>query len=282
MEMTLSLDSIEHYQKYLSANGSPDNTVKAYTTDLKMLWKYVGDQDTIQDFETKSAEYLTSCMKDGLAPSTIRRKRAAFRAYAAFLGQDILSKYKTPRQPPAFAHPVEGGYESILKMLETARRDHQKALVALQALCGLRVSEAISVRADDFTFGDTITLRVYGKGYKTRYVPVSIDAWVWISPAWSAARRVQGDTRLVPVSNRVARQAITSISKRAGVKSVSKEWVASHDLRCTFATMAAASSGWNLALVQELLGHQSVETTRNYIMVSAQAKADAVNFGEKN
>lgn len=271
MEMTLSLDSIARFQNYMSENGSPANSVKAYSTDLRMLLMEVGPIEG-WEFNQETARYLT-LKRETLSPSTIRRKKAAFRAFGKFFGEDVLAEYRSPGQPPAIAHPIEGGLNSIIKMIEVARREHQKALVALGGLCGLRVSESISIKSENFDFGDSLKLSVFGKGFKTRIIPVSDLAWSYIAPSWAAANVTQGDTRLVPINDRAARRTITYL----GCKALDLH-VASHDLRSTFATLAYAASGNDPFAVQQLLGHSSVVTTQGYTAINDAKKAKAVDF----
>jgi integrase/recombinase XerC len=240
-----------------------------------MLLKMTGTQETIQDFERVAQKYLNEGRETGtLSPSTIRRKRAAFRSFASFHDAVVLSKYKLPKQPPRKAHPIPGGIESVHRMINAARLDHQRALVALCGLCGLRVSEAISVTCDNVTLEGGASITVFGKGYKTRTIPMSDAAVASVMPSWAAARHMADDRRIVPINDRAARKAITSLGKRIGLK------VASHDLRSTFATALYESSDYDVFLVQELLGHADPLTTKGYTEINNDRKVAAVNFNK--
>ena len=277
MEMTISHDSIDQFLKFRSRNGSPLNTTKAYGADLKLLLQWAMERDlTTTNLEEVTSQYLTENKKPSGAsygPATIRRKKSAFRAYASFVGEQILTTYNTPKPPPGQPHPVPGGAETIDALVKAARRDYQKALIALGAFCGLRVSESVAVRAEDFDFsGDTIVLRVYGKGGKTRDIPVSADTWEILVPAWGVAVNVKDDTRLVPINNRGARKTITRIGNRIGIA------VASHDLRSWLATMVYEQSNYDPFVTQELMGHASQDTTRLYTQINNKRKVQAVEF----
>ena len=143
-------------------------------------------------------------------------------------------------------------------MLECSRKVEHTALVALCGLLGLRVGEALKVRPSHFDHRHN-TLRVYGKGDKQRSVPVSDSVWQYLMPAIMAAA---GDALLVPLHDRTARRAWSSIAKRAGLAHS-----ATHDGRMTVGTMAYHNSGGDIRAVQELLGHSSSQTTENYTQV---------------
>lgn len=145
-------------------------------------------------------------------------------------------------------------------MLELAKNNRQRALVALCGLAGLRVAEALSVTPMWFNTGD-MTLTIRGKGDKTRVVPLSARAWQEIAPAVSDAI-LDGRVTVVDYKDRFARTLIRNLGKRAGLRRP----VASHDLRATFAT-AAYDRSLDLRAVQELLGHANSKQTEVYTEV---------------
>ena len=114
-----------------------------------------------------------------------------------------------------------------------------------------------------------MTLRVRGKGDKTRHVPISGAAWESIEKARKLA--IDNGTTLVDRTERGARAAITRHAKNAGLS----RHVSSHDMRATLAT-AAYESTHDLRAVQELLGHADAKTTQVYTGVSMAAKRAAV------
>lgn len=220
------------------------------------------------------AEYLTSNLNNQtFSPSTVRRKLAAFRKYAEWLGiEHFLVDYNPPKQVPSMPHPISGGVPSVIKMLNAAKMNHHKAAISLCGLCGLRIQETLTVTADDITIGDTfISLRVTGKGYKIRDVPVSPLAWAYLAYSWHQATLMDMDRRIVPMEERNARRMIKRVGAACGLV------LASHDLRSTFAT-AAYENCRDPLVVQQLLGHSSVVTTQGYIGTDAAKMREATEF----
>lgn len=202
---------------------------------------------------------------------TVRRKSTALKSWAKWAGNpNFLSHYRVPKAAPLRPHPIPEGMAGIRAMLDASQQEaNLHALVALCGLCGLRVSEARSVRPSDFDTTSQL-LTIFGKGKKQRTIPVSSLAMDAILPAFRVAAR---DNRLIiQMSDSGARAKISDLAERAGVS----VHVASHDLRATFATEAYNASR-DIRAVQHLLGHSSVETTTGYIDANMRSMRGAVD-----
>lgn len=114
-------------------------------------------------------------------------------------------------------------------------------------------------------------LTIHGKGDRDRVVPVSVEAWSFITPAFLAAW--QSDLPLVNMKDRLARRTITDL----GAKARLERPIASHDLRATFATEVYKRT-LDLLVVKELLGHSSVEQTTTYTHVRLDTMREAVTL----
>lgn len=169
--------------------------------------------------------------------------------------------YTAPSPLKGTPHPLPEGIEGVKRMIAHAKKDNHAALIALCGLCGLRVAEALEIRAGDFDLNDMM-LYVRGKGDKERMVPVSTLAWDVLSKSVTRSF-CSNNAPVVGLKDRFARTVITNLAVRAGLQ----RHVASHDLRATFAT-AVYNKTMNARLVQELLGHSNGATTEIYIGVS--------------
>jgi site-specific recombinase XerD len=266
------LEATGRIQEYLSNRGKSDNTTKAYLTDVKMFFLETGIAEiSVQDLETRASAWLNARRRE-VAPKTLGRRLTSMRAFGRCLGIQILAEYSAPTPARSMPHPLPGLLEDIKKMLAVAKSEQQRSLLALCGLCGLRITEAREVEPDDFDLHN-MTLTVRGKGDKTRIVPVSKMAWSVLCPTVLEARMV-GRKSVVVLTDRHAREIITQLGVRAGVKRP----VASHDLRATFATVAYNNSNKNIRAVQDLLGHASVVQTQLYTGVTMDSMRAAVSF----
>ena len=196
---------------------------------------------------------------------------------------DLISSPKIPKKLSKAIEPsdVDDMHGAINAIDENepwiAARDW--ALVTLLFGCGLRISEALSLKNSDIA-GAPSALRIMGKGSKERIVPVlpavnrAIEKYIALRPSGNAAddelfRSVRG----LAMSARMAEKVIEKV--RAFLQL--PDYVTPHALRHTFAT-ALLSDGADLRSLQELLGHSSLSTTQLYTRVNM---SEIMNIYEK-
>jgi integrase/recombinase XerC len=147
-----------------------------------------------------------------------------------------------------------------------------KAMFELFYSSGLRLSELTGLAPGDVNFADG-TVRVTGKGSKTRIVPVGRYALVALTE-WLALRALipahQADALFVNraggrLSNRSVQERLKGLALRLGITAN----VHPHVLRHSFASHVLQSSG-DLRAVQEMLGHASISTTQIYTHLDFQ------------
>ena len=153
----------------------------------------------------------------------------------------------------------------------TLRGKRDAAVLGLLLGCGLRRSEAVSLRFDQLQLRDNhwVIVDMVGKGGRLRTIPVPawcmglIDAWIRDSGVTEGRliRRItkDGARQDAGVTTEVVWYAAKRYAKRIGF-----EHLAPHDLRRTCARLCHGAGG-ELEQIQFLLGHASVQTTERYI-----------------
>jgi integrase/recombinase XerC len=221
----------------------------------------------------------------GLDGRTLARMLSAWRSFFNYLARDhsythnpcagIRAPRTGKRLPHALSPDEAGRLMAIAAADPLALRD--KAIVELLYSSGLRLSELTGLEPDDVNVRDA-TVRVTGKGAKTRVVPVGSFALAALR-AW------------VPVRGKLARPGEKALfvgrdGKALGARAVQarlKHWahklgladkVHPHALRHSFASHLLQSSG-DLRAVQEMLGHASISTTQVYTHLDFQHLAKA-------
>lgn len=271
--MTLTSDSIALYRDSLCARGRSAQTAKSYASDLKM---FMLDMATVtiqaENFDPMARAWLQE-WRGKLNPKTTTRRMTSLKSFAKFAGWgEVLDDYAAPTGGSPKPHPLPGGIEDVRRMAGVARNENERALVAFCGLVGTRVSEALKVRPYDIDL-DEMELRVFGKGEKIRYVPLSEEAFQLIQRAMLAAGLKGPGTTLITIEDRYARAVVTRMGERAGIR----RRVSSHDLRATFATEVFNRTK-NIRVVQDLLGHEDVSTTQLYVGVSNEEMRNSVIF----
>ena len=135
---------------------------------------------------------------------------------------------------------------------------------------GLRISEALSLQAKDTPLGES--LRVTGKGNKTRLLPVlpavraAVEAYRAQLPyALQPEDRLFRAQRGGALSPRHVQARVQHLRSRLGLS----DRATPHALRHSFATHLLGS-GADLRAIQELLGHASLSTTQKYTQVDTE------------
>ncbi|MET4683904.1 tyrosine recombinase XerC [Brevundimonas faecalis] len=207
---------------------------------------------------------------------------AAIRGFHAFLDRRLgvsapqMALVRGPRVKPSLPRPVtEDQARGLLQEPEAdpdmepweAARD--RAVLTLLYGCGLRISEALSLKRSDAPLPES--LRILGKGGKTRIVPVLpqvqaateayLDAQPFVLDPEQALFRAR---RGGPLSARHVQATVQRLRGRLGLPASATP----HALRHSFATHLLGA-GADLRSIQELLGHASLSTTQKYTQVDA-------------
>lgn len=269
-------------------------TVRAYgdgvAAYLNFLERHRGETLTLQAMGEVSAADIRAYLahrRSGdhpLSPRSVSQALSAIRTFHRFLDRRLdtpnaaIVLVRGPRLPAGVPRPVSE--DQARGLIEEASFDadadtdpwrgaRDAALLTLLWGCGLRISEALSLTRGDVPFGDS--LRVTGKGGKTRLVPVlpavaeAIDAYLAelpteLAPAEPLFRAVRGG----PLSPRHAQALMQKLRGRLGLPPSATP----HALRHSFATHLLGA-GADLRVIQELLGHASLSTTQRYADVDA-------------
>ncbi|MFI4934415.1 MAG: tyrosine recombinase XerC [Caulobacterales bacterium] len=217
-----------------------------------------------------------------LSARSLSQALSAVRSYHRFLDRRLgvpcvgLALVRGPKVRPGAPRPVtedqaigllaEAGEDPDRAEWETAR---DEAVLSLLYGCGLRISEALSLKRSDAPLTDS--LRILGKGAKVRIVPVlpavreAVNAYLQVVPFTLAPdqplfRAARGG----PLGPRRMQELMQRLRARMGLP----ERATPHALRHSFATHLLGA-GADLRSIQELLGHASLSTTQRYTAVDS-------------
>ena len=191
--------------------------------------------------------------------------------YRVTLGRDWafdrIGCQKQAKRLPVVLSPAE-----IAQFFAAVGRLKYRALFMAVYGCGLRVSEAVALRAADID-SQRMVLRVcQGKGKKDRYVMLSPKLLQILREYYKAFRPTAtlffGKGKGRPLDRGTVWRACRLIARRAGLS----KRVTVHTLRHSFATHLL-EAGVDLRTIQALLGHRSLRTTALYTFVSTERLA---------
>jgi integrase/recombinase XerC len=274
----------EYLASYLrhmaDVRGASPHTVAAYRRDLTEYHDHLMSRGIYSNSQASVRSYLGYMFKKGLNRSTMARKVSAIRSYSRYLVREgVLDSNPCEGIPTPRAQRMAPRFltvEETTALLDTPSGDRPIDLrdITLWELLyssGIRVSELAGLnRADWDQAGHTI--RVRGKGNKERLVPVGEKAALRMQVYLKATDRWPHRREDSPMflNNRGRRLTVRSIQKRLEKRLRDcglENRISPHVIRHTFATHLL-DSGADLTAIQEMLGHESLETTQIYTHVT--------------
>jgi len=288
--------ALDEWLRSLSTHASA--TTKAYLTDLEAFLRFVdeiGIQSPTQVTRITLRSFLTEEAERGLSRATLARRAASLRSYfdwarrRGLIEIDPAKRLSVPsgdgRLPVVVSasdlvEVLDGLTEQTAPQVEgltdvevaCIRRD--LAVVELLYGCGLRVSELCGIRKANLDFTSR-TVRVLGKGSKERVLPLHdgvIEALQqWLSLGWHHLAEPSTPLDVIFVNRRGGPLGPRDVRRILDQRFSTP--VHPHALRHSFATHLL-DGGVDLRMVQELLGHSSLETTQIYTHVSKERLAE--------
>ena len=267
-------DLLKDYEAYLKIERAMSrNTVASYCSDVEKFMAYVDCGPELLTSEDIEA-YLQS--------RSLISKRSQARILSSirsFFGWLVLEGVMTDNPCDLVDFPKLGRYlpdvlsieevEAIIESVDTSSWQGMRNRAILEILygCGLRVSEAVSLKISCLYFDEGF-IRVIGKGDKERLVPVgemaadAVNAYLEHRPAPSD----QTSDDLVFLNrfgSSLSRQSVFKMIKAQALAAGVRKEISPHTFRHSFATHLV-ENGADLRVVQEMLGHESITTTEIY------------------
>jgi len=266
------------------------HTVSAYRHDLRTLLAFcerrgVKRWNALNNFQVRA--FAAGEHAGGIAPRSIQRRLSATRTFYEYLMREGAVKNnpaldvrapKTKKRLPATLDADQMGRLLDFRVDDTlSARD--KAMMELFYSSGLRLSELVGLDVSAVDLADR-TVRVLGKGEKTRIVPIGRHAIAalkeWLRQRSDLIQKKPGaasphagpmfvGTSGRPLSVRAVQLRVGTWARRQGLNM----HVHPHMFRHSFATHLLESSG-DLRGVQELLGHADISTTQVYTHLDFQ------------
>lgn len=277
-------DWLPRFAQHLSTERRlPANTISNYRRDLAALLKFCQQQE-LKDWRELDAQrvrlFAARTHAAGLAPRSVQRRLSAVRTFCNYLvrehamGHNPAADIRAPKAAKRLPNTLDA--DQIKKLIEIPTADtiavRDRAIMELFYSSGLRLTELTSLKLQDLDLADA-TVRVLGKGSKTRILPVGRHAQTalqrWLKER-SAIAKIETTEVFVgrsgrPLGPRAVQLRVRYWARRQGLP-VS---VHPHLFRHSFASHLLESSQ-DLRGVQELLGHTNISTTQVYTHLDFQ------------
>jgi len=269
---------INKYKFYLQfEKGLSANSILAYERDIKQFAEEKSRYDLTKIISDDVIAFMNFLYKHGASDKTVARKRSSLANFYKFLyieeliSEPIFERFPSPKVSASL--PDVLSIEEVDTLINAVERTDEygtrdRAILEFLYSTGARISEMIDVRIGDLYLDEKI-VRLFGKGRKERYVPISQIALTYCKNYIDNARqkllkyKQSNILFLNRFGNKLSRMGCWKIVNKYANQAGIKSHVSPHTLRHSFATHLL-QGGANLRIVQTLLGHSSISTTQIY------------------
>ncbi|WP_019138298.1 MULTISPECIES: tyrosine recombinase XerC [Peptoniphilus] len=298
---------IDDFLDYMKATkGASENTVKEYYYDLRMFVRFIkrrkGLVDSSIDFDDIPIEDINAELFESVTKQDIYAYNAFLERERKISNRSKFRKISSIRSFYNYLHskidiikvnpvididmpkvektlPVYLSLEQSLNLLKTIENSKLKAvykkrdyaIVTLFLNCGMRLSELAGINISHVQ--EDNTLKVIGKGNKERIIYLNQACIYAINEYLKLRPQIEDDAMFLSMrqqrmSNRSIQHMIEKHMKNSGLDT-NKYSV--HKLRHTAATLLYEYGNADIRSLQEILGHESVNTTEIYTHVNKKA-----------
>lgn len=259
--------------------GMAENSVSAYESDIRDFLGF--DPKEIESYDAGDiTDYLLTLQDLGLQNNSLARKRIAIKQFFDYLLEndvEIAIDFElVPKIRIGDTLPDTLSVEEMASLLDSIKTDsplghRNKLMMELLYATGMRISELLGLSLHDL-FRDQNIILVRGKGSKQRYVPYIkaldplFDSYLNIHRPAILKHRQSDLLFLNRNGGGLSRMGFWKILQKACLEARLKQQISPHTFRHSFATHLL-EAGVNLRIVQNLLGHSSINTTQIYTHV---------------
>lgn len=262
---------MEQFEKYLKKCNLSQKTINSYIFSIKT---YFAEYNTISK---RNLNAFKLKLIEDFNPKTVNIKILAINKYLKFIKKDDLCLKMIKLQQKNFLDNVisEADYNYLKNQLKRDEEWDWYFVVRYLCATGARVSELIEIKIEHVQKG---YYDIYSKGGKVRrlYIPIKLkkETMEWVN---NRAENTTGFLFLNRYKNKITTRGIAlqlkSFARKYGIR---ENVVYPHSFRHRFAKNFLAKYN-DIALLADLMGHESIETTRIYLRKTATEQQTLVN-----
>lgn len=260
--------------------GLARNTIEAYASDLDHLVEFLDAKGVgISELSADLLHGFMASLRDlGIGPRSQARLLSALKAFCRFLTlegkleEDPAEHIEAPKLDRTLPDVLSiQDIDSMEREIDFEKPEGLRNLAIIEMLygSGLRVSELCNLRISRMNLDEGWVI-IEGKGSKQRMVPMSPRS-VDLNREWLEQRKyldiANGDNDILFLNRRgrrISRVMVFYIIRDLAAAAGIGKRVSPHTLRHSFATHLL-EGGASLRAIQEMLGHESLQTTEIYV-----------------
>ena len=260
----------EKFERHLRGTNLSENTISSYLFAIKQYSEQYGE------ITKKNLRQYKVWLIESYKPKTVNLRLRAINCYLESINKEKLKLPFVRVQQKAFLENVisEADYEYFKNSLKKDGELFWYFVIRFLAATGARVSELIQIKAEHIRLGH---LDLYSKGGKLRriYIPKTLqnEALSWLNDK----NQESGFIFLNKYGKRITTRGIASqLKKLASRYGIDTAVVYPHSFRHRFAKSFLERCN-DIAFLADLMGHESIETTRIYLRKTATEQREIVD-----
>lgn len=261
---------ITQFKAYLAKTNLAENTITSY------VWTVTYYLEHYKEVNKKNLLAYKGYLVENFKPQTVNLRLQAVNKFLEFSKQEKLRMKFVKAQQKNFLENVisDADYKFLKTKLKADGYDQWYFIVWFMAATGARVSELLQIKAEHVSVG---YLDLYSKGGKMRriYIPKKLctEATKWLKER----DMTSGYLFTNRTGNCLSTRGIAIQLKHFAVNyGINREVVYPHSFRHRFAKNFLEKFN-DIALLADLMGHESIETTRIYLRRTASEQQKIVD-----
>ena len=250
----------------LKISKNSEHTLKNYIKANQQLFEQINKQpEEINEDDVKI--YVAENFSTSAASSVILFLSALKFAFSSILKKDVTQNIKRPKREKKL--PAVLTKDEVKKLLDSFDNEKSKLLISIMYACGLRVSELVNLKINDFDFDEKIGYVRQGKGKKDRIFNVPEFLEEFLIEQVENQKEKNKEFLFTGPNGKLTSRNIQKIVQKAAHRAGIKKDVHPHTLRHSFATHLL-ENGTDIRYIQTLLGHADLSTTQIYTHISTE------------
>ena len=277
--------ALKLYLNHLSVERNlARNSLESYSRDLRSYVEYLTQNNKAKSIQENDIQDFLNSKRSDQSEASITRLVASIRGFHKFMVQEEIAD-NNPAQylsvgSKALRLPKTISSDEMNKIIDSISGQdpnvtRDKLIFEFLYGTGARISELVNTDLDDIDIDSNVVKIRFGKGSKQRIVPLGKSLKTAINNYLTRTRNSLINTKkpnnaliLNSKGGRLTRQSIWEVVNRVSIQNKVED-LTPHTLRHAFATHLL-EGGADVRVVQELLGHSSVNTTQIYTHITVE------------
>ena len=258
------------FEVFLKQENLAQNTITAYLYAVKDYFAHY------KELNKRNLIAYKSFLADNFKPKTVNLRILGLNKYLGYTGKSRLRMKTIKEQQRTYLENVisNADYEFLKNRLRMEKNQTWYFAVRILAATGARISELVHLKSEHIVTG---YFDIYTKGSKVRriYIPkvLCVEAFEWLS----GQNRYSGYVFLNQYGQRLSTRGIAQQIKNYAAKyGLNEKVVYPHSFRHRFAKNFLDKFN-DISLLADLMGHESIETTRIYLRRSSAEQREIVD-----